>query len=149
MSNTQFAFIKKEKVPNKEKWQEAIDELYFSVNLQLDPELKPFEDDGFSPCMWNDSDEGVGFEIYYEPSDDIHNDDEDLMNIVADKDYCISMCWTGSIKDCAAVMIASCALQRSFGAIISYDGDDPASFDDLVSGTKDIIREAEVMTEFC
>ncbi len=72
MSNTQFAFIKKENIPGKEAWQKSIDDLDFKIRLQIDPELEPFEDEGFSPCVWGTTDDDVGFEIYYEPSEDIH-----------------------------------------------------------------------------
>jgi len=47
MSNTQFAFIKKEDVPGKDAWQEAIDQLDFDIRLGIDPALSPFEDEGF------------------------------------------------------------------------------------------------------
>ena len=52
MSNTQFAFLRKERVPGKEAWQKAIDEFQFDIRLGIDPELEPFEDEGFSPCKW-------------------------------------------------------------------------------------------------
>jgi len=142
MSNTQFAFLKKENVPSRVKWQEAIDKLNFNISLEIDSELEPFEDEGFSPCTWNKTDENVGFEIYYEPSDDIHDGDEELINIIGDNDYCITMAWGGSMKDCASVMIASCALQKDFGAVISYEGDDPVSFEELIQGTIEAIEEA-------
>lgn len=142
MSNTQFAFLAKENVPSKEQWQSAIDELKFSINLQIDPELVPFEDEGFSPCIWGDNEHDVGFEIYYDPSADIHGDDADLTKIIGDNDYSISMCWDGSMKDCAAVMIASCALATAFGAVISYQGQAPEALDKLISDTKEIIVDA-------
>ena len=142
MSNTQFAFLAKDKVPSKEQWQSAIDELNFSIRLQIYPELKPFEDEGFSPCVWGDTEHDVGFEIFYEPSEDIHDDDEDLIEIINGNDYAISMCWGGSMKDCAAVMIVSCALAKSFGAVISYEGEEPESLDKLILDTKDIIVDA-------
>lgn len=142
MSNTQFAFLAKENVPSKEQWQKAIDELMFSINLQIDPELEPFEDEGFSPCTWGDTEYDVGFEIYYEPSEDIHDGDDDLIKVIGDNDYSISMCWGGSMKDCAAVMIVSCALAKSFGAVISYEGEEPEALEKLISDTKDIIVDA-------
>lgn len=143
MSNTQFAFLKKEKVPNRKKWQASINNLKFDVSLEIYPELEPFEDEGFSPCIWNKTEEDVGFEIFYEPSEDIHDGDEELKNLIGENDYCISMVWHSSMKDCAAVMIASCALQKEFGAVISYEGEAPVSFDDLVNSTIETIKLAE------
>ncbi|MBF7073962.1 hypothetical protein ISG33_11180 [Glaciecola sp. MH2013] len=143
MSNTQFAFLKKENVPTQAQWQKAIDELNFQVRLTIDPELAPFEDEGFSPCQWGDTDEDVGFEICYEPAEDVFDDDDEFKSVAAGNDYCISMSWGGELKDCAAVMIASCALATSFDAVISYEGDEPDSLEKLVSNTKDVILEAE------
>ena len=64
VANSQYAFIDRERVPSREAWQAAITKSGF--DLQLDPELKPFEDSGFSPCTLLGSASGV--EIYY--SDD-------------------------------------------------------------------------------
>jgi len=143
MSNTQFAFLRKENVPEAEAWQKVIDELNFKIRLCIDSELAPFEDEGFSPCVWGETDDDVGFEIYYEPAEDIYEEDDELKKTAGENDYCISMCWVGSIKDCAAVMIASCALAKGFGAVISYQGEDPYPFDKLIDATHEIILEAE------
>ncbi|MFT5221100.1 MAG: hypothetical protein ACI87H_003244 [Gammaproteobacteria bacterium] len=143
MSNTQFAFIKKVKVPGREAWQKSIDNLNFNIRVQIDPELEPFEDEGYSPCVWDSADDDVGFEIYYEPSEDIHDGDEEFKIIIGGNDYCISMRWGVSMKDCAAVMIASCALAKDFGAVISYGGDPPEELNKLVEQTREIIIEAE------
>ena len=141
MSNTQFAFIKKGSVPTREQLQKSIELLAF--NLDLDPDFTPFEDEGFSPCVLN-GEKDIGFEIYYEPSKDIVEEDEDLISIAGDKDYCISMCWGGSLKDYACVMIVSCALVKDFQAVISYEGEDPEPLTKMISDTKDIIKEADI-----
>ena len=46
------------------------------------------------------------------------------------------------MKDCAAVMVASCALAKSFDAVISYEGEDPEPLEKLISDTQQIIQEA-------
>ncbi|MGR8931917.1 MAG: hypothetical protein ACU836_14890 [Gammaproteobacteria bacterium] len=143
MSNTQFAFLKKENIPGRKEWQESIDNLNFRIRLVLDLELTLLEDEGFSPCKWGDSEEDVGFEIYYEPSADICEGDEGLKKIVGDKDCCISFVWHGDIKDCAAVMVASCALAKDFGAVISYEGEAPESLEKLIHDAREIIAEVE------
>lgn len=136
MSNTQFAFIDKTKIPNKDALQASIDALGF--NLRLDPEFTPFEDEGFSPCSLNGNDD-VGFEIYYEPAADIIEEDEEFEEVVQGKDYCISMCWGGSMEDCASVFIVSCALAKDFDAIISFEGEEPDPVDKLISDTRNIV----------
>jgi hypothetical protein len=143
MSNTQFAFLKKENVPGKESWQKAIDEFKFEIRLGIDPELEPFEDEGFSPCAWGETEDDVGFEIFYEPAEDVYEDDDEFKKIAGvGNDYCISMSWGGSMKDCAAVMIASCALAKSFGAVITYEGEDPEPLEKLIENTVSVIVEA-------
>lgn len=139
MSNTQFAFIKKDKVPNREALQSSIQKLGF--NLELDPDFTPFEDEGFSPCILN-GEENIGFEIYYETVKDITEDDGELKKIAIDKDYCISMSWGGRMKDCASVMIVSSALAKDYDAIISYEGDAPETLDKIISDTALIIEDA-------
>jgi hypothetical protein len=118
MANEQYAFLEKDKVPNRQAWQAAIDECGF--DFQLDPGLKPFEDSGFLPCTLRGRD--AGFEIYYTGSPELLREFGDLAQ---GKDYCISFRWGSSMAECASVMIASYTLARSFGAIVSYEGGDP------------------------
>jgi len=118
MANEQYAFIEKARVPTRTAWQEAIDESGF--DFQLDPDLKPFEDSGFSPCKLMGSDAGV--EIYYDGSDELLSQFSD---IAQGRDFCISFRWGGSMIECASAMIASYALAKSFDAIVSYDGETP------------------------
>jgi hypothetical protein len=139
MSNTQFAFLKRSSVPTREALQASIRGLGF--DLTLDPEFTPFEDEGFSPCVFNGI-EDVGFEVFYEPASEIAGDDEDLQEIIGENDYCISMVWRSSMKDFASVMIVSCALAKDFGAVISYEGEEPEVFDALLKTTKSIVEEA-------
>lgn len=142
MSNTLFVFLNKSNVPSRLEWQKAIDELGFQVRLKIDADLIPLEDEGFVPCKWGNSEEDVGFELFYEPSVDIYVGDERLQTIAGEKDFCICMIWRGNLKDCAAVMIASCALVKEFGAIFSFEGHDSQVLEALVSSTQDIIVEA-------
>ena len=79
MSNTQYAFLDKDKVPTQQQWQQAIDDLGLDFKIQIDPELAPFEDEGFSPCIWGETDDDVGFEIFFEPAEDVHEGDEDVL----------------------------------------------------------------------
>ncbi len=134
MSNTQFIFINKEDVPTQEQWQISIDKLNLPVRIQIDKDLTPFEDEGFIPCIWGNSNGDVGFEIFYEVASDACEDDDELLEVANGKDYCISMCWGGEIKDCLAVLIASCALASSFNAIVSYEGENPESVEGQLTG---------------
>jgi len=139
MSNTQFAFINKIDIPSKEKLQASIDALDF--NLKLDPNFTPFEDEGFSPCELNGINE-VGFEIFYEPIEDIRVEDEELAALAKDKDYCISMSWGGNFNDYACVCIISAALNKDFGTIITYEGEAQNSQNQLIKNAHEAIQLA-------
>lgn len=137
MANEQFAFLNKKQVPSREAWQAIIDECGF--DFQLDPELKPFEDEGFLPCRFLGGD--GGFEIYYFPSADVA---EDFGDLIQGRDYCISFRWGGSMVECASVMIASYTLAKGFDAIVSYEGEDPPeSLEAFLAETRECIEEAK------
>ncbi|MFZ6723425.1 hypothetical protein [Undibacterium sp. Ji49W] len=138
MSNTQFAFIQREQVPNRESLQSAIDQLGF--DLQLDSDFTAFEDSGFSPCTLNGKD-GTGFEISYDAVTSLSDDEEIFLELANGRDYCISLVWHSSTEDLACVMIVCCALAKYFDALISYEADVPTEFDDLLQATTDIVKE--------
>jgi len=144
MSQTQYAFMKKSNIPSQKEWQKAIDELQFDIHLQLDSDLVPFNDSGFSPCKWGNTDHDVGFEIDYEPSVDVFGNDSEFERLAGEgNDYCISFCWRGNMKDCAAVLIASCALANSFGAIVSYEGEFPEPISKQLESARSVILKAK------
>jgi len=139
MSNTQFAFLKQDRLPSRAALQAAIDALGY--DLQLYPELDLRSDSGFSPCVLNGVPD-VGFELETGPVAEVAGDDEEILAIAGDNDLCISMVWRSSMKDCAAVMIVSCALQKDFGAVISYEGEEPQALEDALAALPEIIAEA-------
>lgn len=139
MSNTQFAFLKRDRVPTRQALQASIDDLGF--DLQLDPALDLIKDEGFSPCTFYGTPE-IGFELFSEPAADVIDDDEDLLAMIGEADHCISLIWRGSLEDCAAAMIVSCALAKTFGAVISYEGEPAESLDDLIEQTRQVVEEA-------
>jgi len=141
MSNTQFIFINKEDVPNREQLQDALVKSGFK--LSLDPEFTPFEDEGFSPCDLDGVDD-IGFEIFYEDSLDVIEDDEELAIVADNKDYCISLCWGGEMADCVAVLMVSFAMQKHFNAIVSYEGVEPQSLDELRAELDVALSEAKI-----
>lgn len=141
MSNIQYAFINKDKIPDRKALQSTINN--FGFDLQLDSNFTPFEDEGFSPCIFYGEND-IGFEIDYYLADEITEDDEDFKEIAGENDFCISMSWGGSMKDCASVMIVCSALAKDFGAVISYGGDKPDSLEKMISDTKLIISDVTV-----
>ena len=133
MALEQHVFLQKEVVPSGENWQVAITQLGF--DLQLDPELKPFEDSGFLPCTLVGMD--TGFEIYYEPAAELLTAYPQLKKRTGARDYAISFRWGGDMAECACVMIVSAALANSFDAVVYYPEDD------LLYSSDDLVREAK------
>jgi hypothetical protein len=143
MSQTQFAFLKKDHVPSREQLQAAIDALGF--DLKLDSEFTPFKDEGYSPCTLR-GEEDAGFEIFYEPATDLIEEDEDdkeFIELIGDNDYAISLCWGSSFKDCACVLMVSVALAKDFGATISYEGEGSETIEGMKSGIQVCFDEIE------
>lgn len=143
MSQTQFAFLNRERVPNREQLQASIDNLGF--DLKLDQDFTPFEDSGFSPCILR-GEKDVGFEIFYEPASDLiaeDDEDEEFKQLVGNNDYAISLCWSSSFKDCTCVLMVSIALAKDFGATISYEGDESETIKDMQNGIKECLKEIE------
>ena len=140
MSNTQFAFLKKSQVPSGAALQASIDALGF--DLKLDPTLNLLEDSGFSPCVLAGISD-VGFELFTEPAKDVIGDNDEFLETIGDSDLAVSMIWRGSMKDCASVLIVSCALAKDFGAVISYEREPPEPFENLLEATREAIAEAK------
>jgi len=142
MSQTQFAFLKKDAVPTKDQLQASLDSLGF--DLKIDPEWTPFEDEGFSPCILK-GESDIGFEVYYEPTADLleDDDDEEFARIIGSNDYSIYMCWGGSFKDCMSVLMVSIALAKDFGATISYQGESEESIEGMQAGIEECAKEIE------
>jgi hypothetical protein len=139
MSNTQIAFLSRSNIPNREALQASINRLGF--NLTLHPEFTPIEDSGFSPCIL-DGTPDVGFEVFYAPTLEVAESDSNLKAIAVGRDFSISMIWRGSMKDYACVMIVSCALAKDFGAVVTYEGEPPESFETLLESTMSIVADA-------
>lgn len=140
MSNIQYAFIERGRVPNRSQLQASIDALGF--DLKLCPEYTPFEDSGFLPFTLN-GEEGPGFDIQYEAASELIGEDQALKRIAAGRDCCISMAWHGSMKDLACVMIVSCALMKDFDSVVSYEGEPPESLDRMLSVVPEVLADAK------
>lgn len=140
MSNIQYAFIERGRVPSRSQLQASIDALGF--DLKLHPEYTPFEDSGFLPFTLS-GESGPGFEIHYELASELISDDEALKKIAIGRDFCISMSWHGSMKDLACVMIVSCALNKDFGAVVSYEGEPPEPLDRMLAVVPEVLADAK------
>jgi hypothetical protein len=136
MTNEQYAFLHRTRVPNRDRWQQAIGPAGF--NLRLDPALQPRINVGYVPCMLNGAKSGV--EMYFEDS---HEFLESFRDLADDRDCCIAFRWGGSVSECACAMIASFALAESFDAVVSYEGEPPAeSLQKFREEIEEVLRHA-------
>ena len=46
------------------------------------------------------------------------------------------------MKDCAAVMIISCALAKDCDGIVSYEGDPPETLNSMIEGARGVVEVA-------
>lgn len=143
MSNIQYAFVKTEHLPDRASLQKWIDALGY--DLKLDPDLNLKDDEGYSPCVLDGKAE-AGFELESGSTEEMADGDEDFLALAEGRDFCVSMTWRSSMKDCAAVMMVSCALAKNCDAVISYGGDAPDSLEKMMEATTDILAEARKET---
>ena len=93
------------------------------------------------PCKLYGKDSGV--ETYYSPANELFDDPAATEKLAGDRDYCISFRFASSYREAACAVILSYALASSFGAVVSYEGEDPQQ--DLSAFRKevvDILKEA-------
>lgn len=137
MSNIQYAFVHRSRVPSRPELQASIHALGF--DLQLHADYLPFRNSGFLPMVL-DGQEGPGFELEFMTADALTVDDPGLKAIAAGRDHCISMAWHGSMKDLACVLIVSCALVKDFDAVVSYEGEPPEPLDSLLATAREVLE---------
>jgi hypothetical protein len=138
MSNTQFVFLDSRRVPARSALQESVDAL--GCDLQLAPSFDLARDTGFSPCVFNGVD--VGFELSPSSIADAAHGDQDFVAMADGRDLCVGVSWGGSMRDCVAAMIVSCALARDFDAIVSFEGDEPTPANELSARLPGLIKVA-------
>lgn len=140
MSNIQYAFVERARVPDRAALQASIDALGFDLRIHTD--ATPFTSAGFLPFTLN-GEAGPGFEVQFEPAADVIGEDAGLQAAAAGRDACLSMAWHGSMKDLACVLIVSCALMKDFGAVVSYEGEPPQPLEALLAEIPGVLADAQ------
>lgn len=136
MSNSLFAFLRKDDVPDRARWQEAIDASGYS--LELGPDLRPFEASGFLPCQLLGRD--AGFEIAYGTAQELAGD---AWREVAPEhaDHCVTFTWGSGMTEGASAAIAAYALAARFGATVSYECEEPQSLEAQAAEIEEFLTE--------
>jgi hypothetical protein len=120
MSLEMHVFSRKVRIPDRSSWQATVEAL--GIPFELDPNLDPLHDSGFSPSKIRGTDSG--FEIYSEPAIAFLENQRQLAKAVADRDWCISFRWGGDMHECACVLAASAALVKLCDAVAYFPDDD-------------------------
>ena len=128
-----YAFVNRAEIPTGEAWRQALSEL--DLPLELDPELEPLSDAGFSPCTLRGV--ATGFELFLENATDL-----DPPDAAASFDSAIVFRWGGDLSGCASALGAAAALRRVSNAFVYYPADEMIYSDEaLLSEFQECVGE--------
>ena len=113
-------FMQDSRVPSRDTWQQAIEQLGFPA--VLDASLDVGSDTGFSPTSFRG--QSTGFEFYLEPAADILSSYSHIAPRVGSRDKCATFRWGGDIMECGAALSAASALAHVADGIYFYPDDD-------------------------
>ncbi len=120
MSIELHVFMPDSRVPNRDAWQQAIEQLGFPT--VLNPTMDVRTDTGFSPATYKG--QPTGFEFELEPAADILADYFHIASQVGGRDQCATFRWSSDLIEGAAAWSASAALAKLTDGIYFYPDDD-------------------------
>ena len=120
MSLELHIFMQDTRVPSREAWQQAVEQLGFPTVLY--PMLDVRKDTGFSPTTYKG--QATGFEFILEPAADILSSYSHITPRVGSRDKCATFRWGGDMTECAASLSAAAALTKLTDGIYFYPDDD-------------------------
>ncbi|MFO0826574.1 MAG: hypothetical protein U0572_00350 [Phycisphaerales bacterium] len=120
MSLELHIFMPDSRVPSRDTWQQAIEQLGFPTIL--DASLDVRNDTGFSPTSFRG--QSTGFEFYLEPAADILSSYSHIAPRVRGRDTCATFRWGGDMMECGAALSAAAALAHVADGIYFYPADD-------------------------
>jgi len=120
MSLELHIFMQDSRVPSRDAWQQAIDQLGFPAALE--PSLDLRRDTGFRPTNFRG--QSTGFEFYLEPAADVLASYSHITAKVGTRDKCATFRWGGDMAECGAALSAAAALAKVADGIYFYPDDD-------------------------
>lgn len=120
MSIEVHIFLNDSRVPSREAWQHAIDDMSFPT--VLDTELNVREQTGFSPTIY--AGQSTGFEFYLDPTQDILSSYSHIAERIGDREKCVTFRWGGDLTEMAAALSAAAALTKLADGVFYYPDDD-------------------------
>src|SRR5205823_49885 len=106
MSMELHIFMQDSRVPSREDWQRAIEQLGFPTVLDSSFDIR--RDRRFIPATYQG--EPTGFEFYLEPATDVLSGSPHITPKVGDRDKCVTFRWGSNETECAAALSAAAAL---------------------------------------
>jgi hypothetical protein len=126
-------FMQDSRVPSRDAWQLAIEELGFPTVLEQSLDLR--QDTGFRPTTYKG--QSTGFEFSLKPAADILAGYGHLIPQVGNRDMCATFRWGGDLMACAAAISSAAALTKLTGGIYFYPDDNIIyTADDVVETTR-------------
>ena len=133
MSIELHIFIHDSRVPTRDAWQEAIEELGFPT--VLDPTLKVEQQSGFSPVVYDGH--ATGFEFELSQAAETLSCYPQIAPIVGDRAACATFRWGGDLIEMAAALSSAAALTKLANGIYYYPADEIVyDADEVVEATR-------------
>ncbi len=120
MSVELHIFMQDSRVPTRDAWQQAIEQLGFPVVLE--PSLDPRHDTGYRPTSFRG--QPTGFEFYLEAAAGVLSSYSHVVPRVGDREKCATFRWGGDLKECGAALSAAAALAQITDGVYFYPDDD-------------------------
>jgi hypothetical protein len=113
-------FIQNSRVPSRELWQQAIEQLGFPT--VLDASLDVRNGAGSSRTIFRG--QSKSFEFYLEPTSDIVSTYPHVAVRVGGRDMCATFRWGADLMECGAALSAAAALAYIADGVYFYPDDD-------------------------
>jgi hypothetical protein len=140
MSMTQVAFLRKAEIPSKTEIEESINELGYEFKI-LDDFDNLYDQKGLC-CTINGHE--TFFEIYFDKSDKMSNDNDWIKSELTDQDTAISFIWGADFAAGVCIGLISIALIDRSQALIYYlDDEMKYSREMLIDDTPLFLNELE------
>jgi hypothetical protein len=120
MSLELHIFMQDSRVPSRDAWQQAIEQLGFPTVLEQSLDVR--RDTGFRPSTYKG--QSTGFEFSLEPAAGILANYSHITRQVGNRDKCATFRWGGDLTECGASLSAAAALTKLTDGIYFYPDDD-------------------------
>ena len=99
-------FVQRDRLPVRNQWQQAIEDMGFPMVLYAD--FDPLQMSGFCPVTWRGI--ATGFEYYLDFSKEYLNSYPDIAGQVQLRDSCVTFCFGGHVSELASALAAAASL---------------------------------------